>query len=60
MTEKEFNLSEKIWETLDDKLEVIGVWHVREFIRRLKEEMQKPNAKVFEIIDKLAGKELVK
>jgi hypothetical protein len=31
---------------------------VKEFIKRLKEEMRKPNVNVYELIDTLAGEEL--
>ena len=58
--ENKFDLSEKIFETEEDKLEVVGVWDVKEFIRRLKESWYSGLSKkeLFAKIDKLAGARL--
>jgi hypothetical protein len=67
----EFNLSNKIYDRdvviiFSDEKRVINVFHVKEFIKRLKEEIQglnyfsERNFKIVlpEIIDKLAGEKL--
>lgn len=54
-------LSDMIFKFVDEKREYINVEHVKEFIKRLKEEMINfmHTNRVHAIIDKLAGKELI-
>ena len=64
MKEKEFNLSEKICGKPISDINAIMVGDVKEFIRRLKENIstdyEDVNECIKEEIDKLAGDELLK
>lgn len=64
MTDDNFVLSDHIDEADDGMNSYIDVYAVKEFIRRLKDEIDKPLRKmkideIWEIIDKLAGDDLI-